>query len=98
MSASALCPACFSILQPDTAACILCGEPTQVDEGELAYHQQCAEDLLRHGQCDPDPHIDHMGYIGPSRDEHYHAAYRQPMSLTHCPVLAKGQTSSGAQS
>jgi hypothetical protein len=45
------CPVCLSILE-SKAACVLCGEPTDVDEGELAYHQGCAEDLLRHGQCD----------------------------------------------
>jgi hypothetical protein len=47
------CPVCLSLLEPDTAACVLCGEPTDVDAGELAFHLSCAEDMLRHGKCDP---------------------------------------------
>ena len=75
------CPCCLSLLEPATAVCVLCGEPTDVDEGELAYHQSCAVDLLRHGQCDPSPHKEHIGYIGPSRDAKSIARYRGPMAL-----------------
>jgi hypothetical protein len=49
-----LCQSCLSLQARDqpTATCVLCGEPTNVDQGELAYQTICAEDLLRHGQCD----------------------------------------------
>jgi hypothetical protein len=44
------CPICLSILEPASAACVLCGEPTYVDQGELAYHAQCMDEVLHHGQ------------------------------------------------
>jgi hypothetical protein len=38
-----------------TAICVLCGEPTTVDQGELVYHQDCFEDVLKHGKADSEP-------------------------------------------
>lgn len=47
------CPVCLSLLKPATALCVLCGEPTDVDPGELAFHSQCMDEVLHHGQADP---------------------------------------------
>jgi hypothetical protein len=50
---AALCPSCLSIQadqQSARAACVLCGEPTEIPQGELGFHSQCMEEVLHHGK------------------------------------------------